>query len=276
MSRPALLAVAHGTRHASGQAQVRALVAAVRRRRPDLDVRVAYLDIERPSLHAVVAGLDRPAVAVPLLFATGHHVRVDIPDAVRGTPVVTARPFVPDPALTVALTARLAEVGGLDADAIVLAAAGSSDPGAGADIHRVAGDLAAATGRPVLPGYASAARPRVEEAVARLRESGAGRVVVAAMLLADGHFHRSLATTGADAVSRPLGRHPAMVELILSRYQQARPGMSGARRTLGGHHEVAAAAPQDHTVTTPPAGTPGPRRRGTPRTSPSSPARRTP
>ncbi|HEX2417115.1 MAG TPA: CbiX/SirB N-terminal domain-containing protein [Micromonosporaceae bacterium] len=220
MTAPALIAVAHGTRQAAGQAEVRGLVSAVRQRRPDLEVRLAYLDLERPRLRAVATTLDRPAVAVPLLFTRGYHVGTDIPEAVHGTPVTVAPPLAPDPALTVALNARLREAGGLDADAIVLASAGSSDPGAAPDVHRVADHLAAMVGRPVLPGYASAAHPRVDEAVVRLREAGAGRVAVAAMLLADGHFHRSLATSGADVVSRPLGRHPEVVGLILSRHQQ--------------------------------------------------------
>jgi sirohydrochlorin ferrochelatase len=231
LTPPALIAVAHGTRHATGQGEVRELVRAVRRRRPDLEVRLAYLDVEQPRLRTLAATLDRPAVVVPLLFTTGYHVRADIPDAVRGTPVTVAPPLAPDPALAVALHARLAEVGGLDADAIVLAAAGSHDPAAQPAVHRVAGDLAARVDRLVLPGYASAARPRVGEVVARLREAGAGRVAVAAMLLADGHFHRSLAAAGADVVSPPLGRHPALVELVLSRHRHPDPdtGAGGCR-----------------------------------------------
>lgn len=222
MRSPRLIAVAHGTRCETGQAQVRRLVAAVRARRPELDVDVAYLDIERPHLSAVAARLDRPAVAVPLLFAAGYHVRTDIPAAVAGAPVAAAPPLGPDPALITALLARLREADGLSADGIVLAAAGSSDPRAQADVRAVAAALSRGAGRPVLAGYASAADPRVPEAVARLRATGAKRIAIAAMLLADGQFYRSLTAAGADVVTRPLGRHPAVVDLILSRYDAMR------------------------------------------------------
>lgn len=56
---------------------------------------MAYLDIERPHLSTVAARLDRPAVAVPLLFAAGHHVRTDIPAALAGAPVTAAPPLGP-------------------------------------------------------------------------------------------------------------------------------------------------------------------------------------
>lgn len=222
---PALVAVAHGTRCPTGQAQVRRLVAALAERRPELRVEVGYLDIERPSLRAVAARLDRPAVAVPLLFAAGYHVRSDIPAALHGTGVTAAPPMGPDPALTAALVTRLRQAGPLP-DAVVLAAAGSSDPRAQADVRAVARDLAAAIDRPVRAGYASAATPRPAEAVARLREAGASRVGIAAMLLADGHFYRSLYAAGADTVTRPLGT--TVVDLILSRYDAALAPISQA------------------------------------------------
>jgi len=221
VTRPSLIAVAHGTRCATGQAQVRRLVTAVRQHRPELDVTLAYLDIERPHLRTVAARLRRPAVAVPLLFAAGYHVRADIPAALRGAPVAAAPPLGPDPALTAALTARLAQADALDADAIVLAAAGSSDPRAVADVREVARDLAAATARPVVAGYASAAAPRVDEAVTMVRAAGAERVAIAAMLLADGQFYRSLGAAGADVLTRPLGAHPTVIDLILRRYDEA-------------------------------------------------------
>ncbi|MGH3736615.1 MAG: sirohydrochlorin chelatase [Micromonosporaceae bacterium] len=215
---PVLVAVAHGTRCRTGQEQVRQLVDAIRRRRPGLRIELAYLDIEQPGLGAVARGLDRPAVAVPLLFAAGYHVRTDIPAELRGTTVTAAAPLGPDPLLTEALVRRLREAGPLP-DAVVLAAAGSSDPRARADVRAVARELATAIDRPVRAGYASAATPRVDAAVASLRGDGARRVGVAAMLLADGHFHRSLHTAGADTVTRPLGT--TVVDLILSRYHDA-------------------------------------------------------
>lgn len=215
---PVLVTVAHGTRCGAGQRQVVELVDALRRRAPELRVELAYLDIESPSLRELATRLDRPGVAVPLLFAAGYHVRTDIPAALRGTPVTATPALGPDPLLTAALARRVREAGPLP-DAVVLAAAGSSDPRAQADVRAVARDLSAAIDRPVRAGYASAASPRVSEAVARCRDAGHGTVGIAAMLLADGHFYRTLYAAGADTVTRPLGT--TVIDLILARYAEA-------------------------------------------------------
>ncbi len=237
--KPVLLAVAHGTRHPVGRAQVRALVRQVHARRPGLDIRLAYVDVQQPALPYALAVLDRPAVVVPLLLSAGYHVRVDIPAAVlaRGAgrgpddpapDVMVASPLGPDPVLAGLLHERLRETGGLRADAVVLAAAGSSDPRALADVERIAADLAGRLPVPVRVAYVSAAYPRVPEAVAALRAEGFRHVAVASFLLADGFFHRSLAQAGADVMTRPLGAHPALARLVLERYRAA-ASRAGAR-----------------------------------------------
>jgi sirohydrochlorin ferrochelatase len=54
--------------------------------------------------------------------------------------------------------------------------------------------------------------------VAKLRREGARRVGVAAYLLADGLFYRSLHRAGADQVTAPLCHDPAVADLVLTRY----------------------------------------------------------
>ena len=103
---------------------------------------------------------------------------------------------------------------------VLLAAAGSSDPRAVADVERTGMELAARLGRDVTPAYASSAQPRVESAVAELIAADR-RVAVASYLLAPGHFHRRLQATGADVVTAPLLPHPAMTALVLRRYDEA-------------------------------------------------------
>nr|BFE72649.1 hypothetical protein GCM10020092_059500 [Actinoplanes digitatis] len=100
-----------------------------------------------------------------------------------------------------------------DAGTVVLAAAGSSDPGWRADIADVAARLNAHV------AYASGAELRVPDVVADLRARGARRITVAAYLLAEGLFYRSLHRAGADAVTPPLCADPAVVDLVLARYQ---------------------------------------------------------
>jgi sirohydrochlorin ferrochelatase len=212
-----LILVAHGTRAAAGQAQVAAFASRVARRRPGLPVRLSYVDVQEPSVASVVSTVDGPAVAVPLLLTAGYHVRVDLASAVAGTPVVAAPPLHDDRLVT-ALADRVASAG--RADAVVLAAAGSSDQRGRDDVAAVAR---------VLPfrchvAYASPSlTPRVPDVVAELRAAGAERIVVAAYLLVDGLFHRSLHRAGADAVTAPLITHPAVTDLVLHRYDDALP-----------------------------------------------------
>lgn len=212
---PVLVVVAHGTRSGRGRQQIRTLAAAVAARRPGIDVRLAYLDVQQPRLADLVARLDRPAVVVPLLLSSGYHVRVDIPAALAGVDAVATRPLGPDPLLVELLATRIRAAG--PADAVVLAAAGSSDARSRADVQAVARALP----MPVHVGYASTSAPRVPDVVAGLRAAGAARVTVAAYLLAEGLFHRTLHRAGADAVTGPLATDPAVADLVLHRYDVA-------------------------------------------------------
>jgi sirohydrochlorin ferrochelatase len=79
----------------------------------------------------------------------------------------------------------------------------------------------------VTTGYGSAALPAVPDAVAAARRAGARRVVVASYLLAPGHFHDKLASTGADQVTAPLLPDDRIAAILLDRYDAAgAPGSS--------------------------------------------------
>ena len=219
---PALVVCAHGTRAAAGAAEVASLVAEVAARRPELTVLPAYVDVQHPDLPTVLAGRDGPAVVVPLLLSAGFHVHVDIHEAVRASAgrVRAAGALGPDQALVAVLAERLDAVGADRADHVVLAAAGSSDARAVIDVERMATALAATTGLPVSTGYLSAATPTVADAVTAARAGGARTVAVATYLLAPGFFTDRLAEVGADLVTAPLLPDPAVVDLVLRRYDQ--------------------------------------------------------
>ncbi len=227
-SRPVLVACAHGTRNATGRRLVAELALAARGLRPGLDTTAAFVDVQPPTVADVVTGLaaqGRRAVVVPLLLSGGYHVHVDIADAVRGAAgVVAARPLGPDPRLVEVLHDRLLEAGADPRDprtAVVLAAAGSSDPRSVADVEDTAGLLQHSWAGPVTTGYGSAAQPPVADAVAAARRAGAERVVVAAYLLAPGHFAGKLAAAGADAVTAPLLPDERLAAVLLDRYDAA-------------------------------------------------------
>lgn len=199
----------HGTRDPRG-AVVCEQIASLVRASVDVPVEVAYADVRQPDVRSVVDG---PCVVVPAFLAAGYHVRVDIPAQIGPRPdVVVTSPLGVD--AVPAVRDRLREAGFRRGDAVVLAAAGSSDARALADVRRAAALLGASA-----VGYVATATPRVPDVVAGLRGR---RVAVASWLLAPGTFHGSLAECGADVVSEPVGAHPLVVDVLLRKYYEAR------------------------------------------------------
>lgn len=232
---PVLVGCSHGTADADGRAAVRGLLDAVAAARPDLDVREAFVDVQTPEVADVVAaalaerGSDDGlgVVVVPLLLSVGFHVKVDIAAAVDAPGATAAGPLGPDPRLVDLLADRLAQAGLRPDDAVVLAAAGSSDAAAALAVEAVAAGLADRVPAPVTIGYGAGARPRVPEAVkaARAGLAAGGRVVVASYLLAPGFFHDRVLEAGADVVAAPLAgpgaTDPRLVAIVLDRFEDA-------------------------------------------------------
>ncbi len=235
MPEPVLIACSHGTDDPVGRAVVSGILDGVREARPGLDVRAAFVDVQRPAVDEVVQEVvadGGEAVVVPLLLSAGYHVHVDIARAVAGPRAVAADALGPDARLVACLVDRLREAGVGPRDAVVLAAAGSSDLRATCAVEVVAGELARARpGAPVVAAYGSAATPRVPDAVTRLRSEGAERVAVATYLLAPGWFHRRLLEAGADVVTAPLAPDARVVDVVLDRFDAAvrRAGERGRR-----------------------------------------------
>jgi sirohydrochlorin ferrochelatase len=242
-----LVAVAHGSRDPRAAASVGALLDLVRRRAagagyPGLGVRAAYLGHAAPTLGQALAALEGEAVVLPLLLTAAYHSKSDIPKALHEArtaqprlDIAYGRPLGPHPLLLRALDRRLAEaLGALGADAavppedtaVVLAAAGSSDPAANAVIADLAARWQSARGwRAVLPAYASAASPAPPDAVAAARRAGARQVLVASYLLSPGIFadqiRRYCLAAGATAVSGVLGAAPEVADVLLGRYAES-------------------------------------------------------
>ncbi len=234
-----LVAVAHGSADPRAAATVEALFARVRHQRPDLDVRVSYLDHVAPPPDEVLAALAAEGagevVVLPTLLTAAYHSKVDLPrvlERVRADSpwlrIRYATTLGPHPLLLDALERRLAEAGATanPDTAVVLAAAGSSDPHANAVVTAAARDLAArGPWREVRTAFASAARPSLAEAVEELRTAGAQRVAVASYLLAEGFFADRVRThctaAGAQIVSAPLGDCPELAAVVLHRYDEA-------------------------------------------------------
>lgn len=224
---PVLVGCSHGTDSRSGRAAIASILTDVALARPDLDVREAFVDVQQPEVDAVVARAVRaaPVVVVPLLLSVGFHVKVDVADAVARPGAAAARPLGPDARLVEILADRLAHAGLRDGDAVVLAAAGSTDPAAAHAVQQVVDALVQRLGRPVTVGYGAGAHPRVPAAVeaARAGLAAGGRVVVASYLLAPGFFLDRVLEAGADVVTDALAPDPRLAEIVLDRYAEVSP-----------------------------------------------------
>ncbi|MCF3137928.1 MULTISPECIES: CbiX/SirB N-terminal domain-containing protein [unclassified Paenarthrobacter] len=226
MNSPVLIACAHGTRNAEGQAAIRQVMADIEALRPGLRVLEAYVDVQEPELGGVVEGLPEgtAAVVVPLLLSTGFHIKVDVPKAIKSRPeVIAARPLGPDPRLAELLAVHLRAAGLEENDGVLVAAAGSSLPDGSVDSEEQARLLAELLPNKVRVAYGASAKPTVPDGVASLRaelaaDGGTGRVFIASYLLATGYFHDQLAKAGADVVAAPLLPSPVLAEIALERY----------------------------------------------------------
>jgi sirohydrochlorin ferrochelatase len=236
----ALVAVAHGSADPRAAAALGALVPLVARRAADRglnvpDLRVAYLGHAAPSVPQVMRtfGPDTQVAVLPLLLTAAYHSKTDIPRVLAraGTAKLNltyGAPLGPHPLLLRALERRLPETALANpaGTGVVLAAAGSSDPGANATIAGLAAQWQATAGWfAVRPAYASAVSPTPAQAVTELLRAGARRVVVASYLLAPGLFADRIRDTslaaGAAEVSPALGAVPEVADIVLDRYQEA-------------------------------------------------------
>lgn len=219
-----LVLVAHGTRRSAGVAMIGDLAARVSRML-DRSISVAFVDVLGPSPSEVLSNLSAaPAIVLPAFLSRGYHVRADLPAHVEdsGHPHVVVTPALgPGPEIANVIHQNLIETGWCPDDSVILAAAGTSDRRARADLDHAALLLSRHTGSMVELGFAATGTPTIGDAVANARRRGARRVVVASYLLADGLFQERLEASGADLVTRPLGAHPGLDRLVADRFGDA-------------------------------------------------------
>jgi sirohydrochlorin ferrochelatase len=212
------LLVAHGSRDPRAASTTRALARTVAAVRPGLDVRVAFLELSRPSPAEVLSAMPAGTVVVPLLLTRAYHGAVDLPAQVAGFDCVITDTLgsVSEPLLS-ALARRLPPG---DFDGLVLAAAGTRVESARQTVSEVAAALGERLGLPWRVAFAAGATPNGSEAVAALRNEGSRSVVVGSYFLAPGRLYdivtRAALDAGAAAVAPPLGASWSIAELVLS------------------------------------------------------------
>ncbi|MGH3511439.1 MAG: sirohydrochlorin chelatase [Pseudonocardiaceae bacterium] len=215
-----VVVAAHGTRDPAGVAVAGQLTDALRACLPGgSSVLLAFVDVLGPAVRDVIAGVPGPVTVVPAFLTCGYHVRTDVPREVAATgrrDVTVTAALGPHPLLVGAMADRLCAAGWCPGDAVVLAAAGSSDERAVADVRAAAVQLSGELGCRVRVGFVATGTPSVTALVRGLRAAGAPRVAVASWLLAPGLFHRSLTSAEADVVAAPLGAHPGVIDRLAS------------------------------------------------------------
>ncbi|MFE7133495.1 sirohydrochlorin chelatase [Streptomyces sp. NPDC057638] len=245
-ARPLLLVIAHGSRDPRHAATVHALTRRVRSQRPGVRVATAFLDFDAPTVPRVLERLAAEGVtdviALPLLLTRAYHAKHDIPAVLRdasarlpGLRIRRAGVLGPSPLLLAALERRLWEAGLRPSDrsttGLVLAAAGSTDPEAGAVFADTARELRRAGWCAVRPAFASAALPRPDTVVDALRADGCTRVAVSPCVIAPGRLPDRIASAAhaADVLAEPLGPSPELARLLLTRYDEARAAAPALR-----------------------------------------------
>lgn len=228
-----LVLTAHGSRDPRSGANAQAVADRLSLLRPDLDVRLAFLELNAPNFVDVLAGLPdaRRAVVAPLLLASAYHARLDIPKQIADAGahgIRQADVLGEDERLVSVLRERLVEVGvsPLDDDlGVMVVAIGSSNLAANARTAKVAARLAAGT---QWAGATTAFATRPEASVARaaqqLRGRGARRLVIAPWFLAPGFITDGVSKFARDngiTMADPLGAHRLVAETVLDRYDDA-------------------------------------------------------
>jgi sirohydrochlorin cobaltochelatase len=260
MTAPPMLLVGHGTRSDAGVAEFGRFVGQVRARAagrvPAVDG--GFIELSRPSVADAVARLARPAtggpgpiVAVPLVLTAAGHGKGDIPAALArelarhpGLSYRYGRPLGPHPVLQDILAARIDAVLARGGDPqvtpradtlVVLAARGSTDPDANAEIAKVARLLWEGRGYAGVEFcFISLAEPSVPAALERAVLLGARRIVVAPYFLFPGVLPDRVAAQSHEfAAGHPgltvtvaglIGACGELAGLVLERYDEALGG----------------------------------------------------
>lgn len=228
-----LVLTAHGSKDPRSAANAQAVAAWLRRMRPEVDVRLAFLELSAPNFIDVLTGLpdSRHAVVTPLLLASAYHARLDLPKQIARAGALGVRQadvLGEDDRLVSVLRERLTDldVSRLDPElGVLVVAIGSSNAAVNARTAQVASKLAAGTRwAGATMAFATGPEPSLAEAASQLRRRGARRLVIAPWFLAPGRITDRVWTYARDngiAMAPPLGAHRLVAETVLDRYDQA-------------------------------------------------------
>jgi sirohydrochlorin ferrochelatase len=225
-----LVLAAHGSADPRSATVTHAVAGRIRRLRPWLDVRPAFLEQTTPNFRDVLIDVPDDSVVVPFLLADAYHARTDIPAMIEesGAAVEQADVLGEDPALLSTLRLRLAEIGVSPDDdglGVLVVAVGTSNHAANARTATVARALSTGTrwaGAEV--AFATGPNRRIADVAAQMSANGADRLVIAPWFLAHGLITDRVATYAAAQgipMAAPLGSHNLVAATVLDRFDQA-------------------------------------------------------
>jgi sirohydrochlorin cobaltochelatase len=247
--KPALLLAGHGSRSTAGVEEYFALADRVRALAPDLTVGTGFIELASPPLTTAAADLAAAGhehiVVLPLVLLGAGHAKTDVPGSIAvarqhlpGVRFTYGRQLGVHPNLLSVLDERLAAAvppGERFHTAVLLVGRGSSDPDANADLHKVARLLWEGRDWPLVEtGFVGLTRPRIPEALERLRLLGATRVAVVPYFLFTGVLEERIRAQAAIfardhpdvavTVTGYLGPDDRVARLVLDRYAEALDG----------------------------------------------------
>ena len=260
-----VVVVGHGTADPVGAEETRRTAELVAGLLPDLPVELGFLELIGPTIAEAVERLAsrgcRDLVAAPLLLFAAGHARRDVPEALaaaaadRGWRVRQAEPLGGHAAVVALARQRRREaIASLPpvppaATRLVILGRGSSDARAACNLCRLTlatfADLSTGNDAPPAAlqlGFAAAARPTLDEALAAACDPTAGavrRIIVQPHLLFRGHVETQV-TAAVDRcrAARPdvewlqvarLGADPLVAEAVVARVLEAAPELQNAR-----------------------------------------------
>lgn len=144
-----MILLTHGSRHPHASAGFDALAQAVGTLLPELEVHIAHLEFSEDTLAAVSARTGDGAVVVPLLFSSGYHSTIDVPEEIAEVPqdLTLAQPLGAGEDIAQVLISKIPRD---HTGQVVVWSVGSSRQGAKDDIDRLVALVAKQTGLDVV------------------------------------------------------------------------------------------------------------------------------
>jgi sirohydrochlorin cobaltochelatase len=247
-TRPSLLIVGHGSRSQEAADEFHVFAGRVRSRAPDLEVGAGFIELARPPIGEVVAGMvaggTTDIVAVPLMLLAAGHTKNDIPATLTrerlrhpGLSITYSRELGIRPELLALIERRVDAVLAPEERsqaAVVIVGRGTTDPDANGDLAKIARLYYEGRAHPfVEPAFVSLAPPSVQQALDRCSRLGAQIVVVVPYFLFTGILERRIRDQAGDFAQRSgldvrvagyFGPDDVVVDLVLERYREALEG----------------------------------------------------